>query len=181
MFTIVTHKTPDLDAICAAWLIKRFLPNWQEAELAYVAAGKTLRNELVDSNAHVWHVDTGSGKLDHHQSDADTCAAKKVYEYLQTEISHGQIWEDEALARIVEVVNFFDHFKEVTLPNPNADIHVFQAVAIIDGFKVLYPENDQQIVDYINANVTDLAGAKAVIRLLARAVGMLARNVGIED
>ena len=148
MFTIVTHKTPDLDAICAAWLIKRFLPNWQEAELAYVAAGKTLRNELVDSNAHVWHVDTGSGKLDHHQSDADTCAAKKGYEYLQTEISHGQIWEDEALARIVEVVNFFDHFKEVTLPNPNADIHVFQAVAIIDGFKVLYPENDQQIVDY---------------------------------
>ena len=148
MFTIVTHKTPDLDAICAAWLIKRFLPNWQDAELAYVPAGKTLRNEPVDHDPHVWHVDTGFGRLDHHQSDADTCAAKKVYEYLQTEISHGEIWEDEALARIVEVVNFFDHFKEVLLPDPNADYHVFQAVSIIDGFKVLYPENDQQIAEH---------------------------------
>ena len=146
--TIVAHKTPDLDAIAATWLLKRFLPNWQDAELAYVPAGKTLRNEPVDHDPHVWHVDTGFGRLDHHQSDADTCAAKKVYEYLQTEISHGEIWEDEALARIVEVVNFFDHFKEVLLPDPNADYHVFQAVSIIDGFKVLYPENDQQIAEH---------------------------------
>jgi len=42
-------------------------------------------------------------------------------------------------------------------------------------------QTDQQIIDYINSNVTDLASAKAILRLLARAVGMLARNTDIED
>ncbi|RJR15095.1 hypothetical protein C4579_03440 [Candidatus Microgenomates bacterium] len=147
MFTVVTHKTPDLDAITATWLIKRFLPNWQDAIVAFVPAGKTLKNEPADSDPHVWHVDTGFGQLDHHQSDEYTCAAKKTYEYLMNHVSRGQVWENEALARIVEVVNFMDHFREVTLSDANADYHMFHAAYIIDGFKVMYPQDDQKILD----------------------------------
>ena len=148
MFTIVTHHTPDLDAICAVWLLKRFLPNWQGARVEFVSAGKTLRDEIVDSDPHVWHVDTGFGRLDHHQSDADTCAAKKVYEFLQTEVSHGQIWNDESLARMAEIVNFIDHFKEAQLPQANNDYHVFHASQIIDGLKVLFPDDDLKILEH---------------------------------
>jgi len=49
------------------------------------------------------------------------------------------------------------------------------------SLKALAGKTDQQIIDYINANVTDLATAKDVLRLLARAVGMLARSLNIED
>jgi hypothetical protein len=148
MFTIVTHHTPDLDAISSTWLLKRFLPNWQEATIAYVPAGMTFNNQIVDSDPHIWHVDTGFGKLDHHQNNDDTCAAKKVYEYLSTEVSHGQTWHDEALTRMIEVVNFMDHFREVTLPDANADYHLFHAAYIIDGLKILYSGRDAQIMDF---------------------------------
>lgn len=147
MFTVVCHHTPDLDAITSVWLLKRFLPNWQEANMRYVPAGKTLDNRPVDSDPHVWHVDTGMGKLDHHQSNEFTCAAKKVYEYLVDELSGNSSWKDEALSRIVEVVNFYDHFREVSLPDANADYHVFGAADIIDGLKIVYSQQDQKIMD----------------------------------
>lgn len=148
MMTVVTHHTPDLDAITSVWLIKRFLPNWQEANVAFVPAGQTYNNQMVDSDRHLWHVDTGFGRLDHHQNNEYTCAAKKVYEFLQTEIAHGQTWQDEALARIVDVVNFYDHFKEVTLTDANADYHTFETAQIIDGFKVLFPDDDVKILEH---------------------------------
>lgn len=147
MMTIVAHKTPDLDAISATWLLKRFLPNWHDSVIAYVPAGKTLNNDIVDSDPHIIHVDTGFGLLDHHQTDEYTCAAKKTYEYLMHHVSKGQVWEDEALARLVEVVNFMDHFREVSLPDANSDYHLFHAAYIIDGFKVMYPDNDDKIME----------------------------------
>lgn len=147
MMTIVTHKTPDLDAIAATWLLKRHLPNWHDAEVKFVPAGKTIDGDVADHNPHILHADTGGGILDHHQSDEYTCAAKKTYEYLQSHISKGQVWEDEALFRIAEVVTFIDHFREVTLPQANADYHVFHAAYIIDGFKVMYPDDDHKILE----------------------------------
>lgn len=177
MFTIVTHHAPDLDAITSVWLIKRFLPNWQNANVAFVPAGKTLNEMIVDSDPHIWHVDTGFGRLDHHQTDADTCAAKLVYEYIKGEINRGADsrrslsrlsrdgnnnkrgdgfwtsqndegrWQDEALVRIVDVVNFYDHFGEAKLPDATADYHVFDAVSIIDGFKFMLHEDDGRMVD----------------------------------
>lgn len=161
MFTIVTHNSPDLDAIGAVWLIKRFLPNWKDAEVKFVPAGKTLNNEIADSDPHTLHVDTGFGQLDHHQSDADTCAAKKTLSHIKKTLNKAgqQVnfpgglsdsplrWEDEALERMSEVINFYDHFREATLTDATADYHVFDAAAITDGLKSLYPDDDRRIVD----------------------------------
>lgn len=157
MPTVVTHHAPDLDAVASIWLITRFLPNWQNAEAQFVPAGETLNKQIADSDAGVLHVDTGLGMLDHHQSDEDTCAAKKTYEYVKREKNKGRDprvrkdengqWQDEALERICEVVTFFDHFKEATLPDANADYHIFDAISIIDGLKNIYEEDDQKIVD----------------------------------
>lgn len=155
MPTIVTHNTPDLDAITAVWLIKRFLPNWQDARVAFVPAGKTLDNQTPDSDPHILHVDTGFGMLDHHQSDEYTAAAKKTYEYIRSKINSGKKkssqkdkgWSNEALERICDVVTFYDHFGEAKFADSTADYHVFEAISIIDGFRSLYPEDDLRIVE----------------------------------
>src|SRR3989344_296605 len=82
MKIIVTHIAPDVDAITSVWLIKRFLADWHEAQVQFVPAGKTLNNDMVDSQPDILHVDTGMGILDHHQTDEDTCAAKRCLEYI---------------------------------------------------------------------------------------------------
>lgn len=88
MKTIVTHFSPDVDAVTSVWLLKRFLPGWEKADVAYVAAGKTLNNSIVDSDKNVLHVDTGLGILDHHQTDEDTCAARRTMEYIAAQIKN---------------------------------------------------------------------------------------------
>ena len=114
MKTIVTHIGPDLDAITSIWLAKTFLPAWEEASLAFVPAGATLEGKPPDDNPEILHVDTGFGTFDHHQTDADTCAAKLVLEYLleQNEIKKSL---QEPLLRMIEVVKDFDHFREIYL------------------------------------------------------------------
>src|SRR3990172_5055768 len=109
MKTIVTHLAPDVDAVASVWLLKRFLSEWKDAKLAFVPAGRTLDDEPVDSDLNILHVDTGLGKLDHHQTDEDTCAAVKTIEYIATQ-SHksyakSQKFPDEALTRLTDVVN----------------------------------------------------------------------------
>lgn len=141
MKTIVTHIGPDLDAITSIWLVKTFFPGWEEATLAFVPAGKTLNDVPPDDNAEIIHVDTGLGKFDHHQSDADTCASILVYE----EIIRIQK-EDKALQRLVAVVNEVDHFREVFFPNPTADYWNFALESQIDGWRLLYPEDPLKIV-----------------------------------
>ena len=139
MKTIVTHIGPDLDAACAIWLIKQCIPGWVDAALQFVPAGKTLNDIPADSNSEIIHVDTGFGKFDHHQSDADTCASQLVFESLEK--------KDEALERLVRVVNDIDHFREVYLPNPMSDLYDFGLVAIFDGWKLIFGDDYQRIVE----------------------------------
>jgi hypothetical protein len=51
------------------------------------------------------------------------------------------------LERLVDVVNDIDHFREVYLPNPTADFYDLGLVAQLDGWKLLYPDSDQKMVD----------------------------------
>lgn len=45
MKLIVTHHSPDLDAITSIWLIKRFLPGWEKARVQFVPAGERLEGD----------------------------------------------------------------------------------------------------------------------------------------
>lgn len=141
MKTIVTHIGPDVDAITAIWLVKTFLPGWEEANLAFVPAGKTVDGKGPDDSPDILHVDTGMGKFDHHQNDADTCASNLVYE----EVSQ-QTGQNIALSRIVTVVNDIDHFREVYYPDPTADYHDFGLEGIIDGWRLMYHEDPLRLV-----------------------------------
>ena len=122
--TIVTHMSPDLDAIASSWLIKRYLPNWESAEHAYVPAGESLNGMKPDADPNIIHVDTGLGKFDHHQFSKRLSATKRVFDYLAQE---GYIKERDidALERMTHFVNEIDNFGEVAFPDPVDIRHAF--------------------------------------------------------
>lgn len=130
--TIVTHVNPDLDAIAAAWLLVRYGgSDFHKASFAFVPAGCRFQNE--DNN--VVHVDTGLGKFDHHQEDRgqeDTCAAKLVFEWL---VEKKDIGDQEALQRLVSLVNDSDHFREYFWPESSDDRYVFFLDQVLNGMK----------------------------------------------
>lgn len=142
MKTIVTHIGPDLDAITSTWLVKTFFPGWEEAEIAFVPAGTTLKKMDPDGDSDILHVDTGFGKFDHHQTDADTCASRLVYEEIKKQ--HGA---DPVLERMIAVVNDVDHFKEVFYPNAAADYWEFWVVGQIDGWRLVHADNPVKIME----------------------------------
>lgn len=146
MKIIVTHFSPDLDAITAVWLIKKYLPGWKEAEIKFVSAGKTLDNQAVDWNKDIIHVDTGLGRFDHHQSNKKICAAKLVFNFLKKEnyIKKNDI---TALERLTDFVNIIDHFGEVDFPLPDSDVYDFCLYQIIEGSK-LYFKNDIEVINH---------------------------------
>jgi len=144
--TIVTHMTPDVDAVSSVWLLKRFLPGWSEAEISFVPAGKTLNNDPVDSDDDVLHVDTGLGRLDHHQTNEDTCAARRTLEYISQKVK--QKFPDEALIRLIDIVNDIDHFREVYYPNPAADFYDFSLISMLDGLKLICPDDNQKLIEF---------------------------------
>ena len=144
MKIIVTHLSPDLDAIASVWLVKKFLTGWEDAQIKLVPTGTTLDNQLADSNKNVIHVDTGLGKFDHHQTNEYTSAAKLVYKYLLKEdlIDPRDI---KPLEKIVNYVNSTDHFAEVFYFEPDSDRYDFMIRQLVDGLKVINREETKLI------------------------------------
>lgn len=148
---IATHTNPDLDAAAAVWLVKRFFKDWEKAECEFVPAGETYGKK---ENEEVIHVDTGFGEFDHHQTDADTCAAKLVFEYvLQNKnlLANEKNFHREVLERLVDEVNNIDHFRQVYYPEAANDRYNFLLVSILDGLNLVYNEKgsgDIQVVEF---------------------------------
>jgi hypothetical protein len=95
-------------------------------------------------------------------TDPQTGKPRTQYEYEEWEIEAHATAEQVAVTKLI----------------------VRRKAAAKKDFKLLTAlagKTDQQIQDYISVDVTDLQSAKAAIRLLARAIGMLARNIDIED
>lgn len=144
MKTIVTHLSPDLDAIASVWLIKKYLSGWNSAQIKLVPSGTTLDNQLPDSNKNVIHVDTGLGKFDHHQTNDYTSATKLVYKYL-TGKDLIPTKEINAIEKIVEYVNSTDHFAELFYSEPDSDRYDFMIRQLVDGLKVINREETKLI------------------------------------
>ena len=134
MKTIVIHICPDLDAITSAWLLTRYLPEWEEAEIVFTPQQKNWNNVIPDSNPDVLYCDTGYGKFDHHHIKERTCASKRVYDYLLM-MNHLSSKDKEPLARIVEYVVDIDNFGEVHYPDPTSDKYEFCLHQLITGLR----------------------------------------------
>ena len=165
MKIVVTHNSPDWDAITSVWLIKRFLRNWENAEVKFVPAGERLgvnrprRSDAQDlrglasetiekmGNDEVIHVDTGLGPLDHHQTqDGNVSAASLAFDFVREAITNEE--KRVAVERIVRVVVDIDHFGEVFWANPAADYHEFSMLGILEGLKLEKPGEDSYYVAF---------------------------------
>lgn len=161
MKIIVTHTSPDLDAITSVWLLQKFLPGWDDAEVRFVPAGERLGStpgkDVVDAiekigENEVIQVDTGLGPLDHHQTQDDSvCGASLTWDFVSSQITGGEKWEEkkEAISRMVKVVVDIDHFKEVFWPDTTADYQEFSLFSILEGLKLQKPNEDQTYVDFV--------------------------------
>lgn len=168
MKVIVTHTSPDMDAITSVWIVKRFLQGWEDAVVKYVPAGETINGktpkEAIEKirsagsgqagEDEVMHVDTGMGPLDHHQIfDTNVCGASRTWDFVKKSYKkHGEHLKDdkaEAVGRIVKVVVDIDHFKEVFWRDAQADHYEFHLVGILDGLKLLKPNQDGYYTTFV--------------------------------
>lgn len=167
MKIIVTHISPDWDAITSVWLIKKYLSGWQEATVKFVPAGQRLPGSKIESDHdpiekigddEVVHVDTGLGPLDHHQTqDVNVSGASLTWDYVKEELKKAgdTLTEvhDEAVSRLVKIVVDTDHFKEVFWPDPAADHYEFTLLGLMEGLKY---EKQNQDVYYLDFGITCL-------------------------
>jgi hypothetical protein len=165
MKIIVTHMSPDWDAITSVWLLKKYLAGWQEADVVFVPAGQRLKGREVVPQKHdedpiekfgedeVIHVDTGMTPLDHHQTyDTDVSAASFTWDYVRSQIdknaNHMTSEHEEAVSRLVKIVVDTDHFKEVFWKDAGEDYQEFNFLGILDGLKQIKQNQDMEFVEF---------------------------------
>lgn len=162
MKIVVTHTSPDIDAITSVWLIKKFLPDWHDSEVEFVQAGESKLKigdpiQKYGDDEYI-HVDTGLGPLDHHQLQDETISASsKTWDYIKSQnpqLKFHQMESDKwknreaAVDRIVKIVVELDHFKDVFWEKPLADHYEFLFSEIIEGLKLAKPGQDSYYIDF---------------------------------
>lgn len=141
--TIVTHLSPDFDAIPAIWVLKKFYPEFGDAQVQFVPAGQTLDGAPAGSDPDIIHVDTGGGPFDHHETNDYTCAAKLVWEWIKKERNI----EDEAVDRLMKLITAFDHAKDLSWPDAADDKYELMLPALVAGWKMANPGQYQKTVE----------------------------------
>lgn len=150
---VVTHMNPDLDAVTAVWLVRKYFPGFSDSQIKFMPAGEALKEEAVDSNLNTVHVDTGGGIFDHHQTNEMTCAAKLVWE----EVKHRyperiKEVEEEAVDRLVAIVTEVDHARELVWCEAKSDRYELCLHQLVGGMNLLY-QDDEVVVQ--SAKVLD--------------------------
>src|SRR5260221_5358889 len=155
MKIVVTHASPDWDAISSVWLIKKFLKNWENAKVVFVPAGDRVKGSKAHETQkviekigedEVIHVDTGMGPLDHHQTDdMSVCGASRTWDYVKSEHEGNDRWllKADAIERIVNIIVAIDHFQEVYWCDASADYQEFSLLGILEGLKYQKPGEDE--------------------------------------
>ena len=148
MKILVTHQTPDLDAVTSVWLLKRFHAQvYADAKVVFVPAGQTISPEqmaeLGVQEEDVTPVDTGLGEFDHHQKERGQlriCAASLVYDWLCEK--HPELRSDWALQQIVDQAIDEDHFGSYFWPEPDHPRYVFRLSEILHGLEMTQLHDD---------------------------------------
>jgi hypothetical protein len=162
MKIIVTHMSPDWDAIGSVWLIKKYLAGWDHAEVRFVPAGErmgktkdveNLKDPIeIMGDDEVIHVDTGLGPLDHHQTqDPNVSGTSRTWDYVREKVEEGSKMLDthvEAISRVVKIIVDTDHFKEVYWKEAAADYHEFSLLGLLEGMKLVKPGKDAEYVEF---------------------------------
>lgn len=144
MRLLVTHHSPDLDAIGSVWMLRNFdAQHYADAKVAFVDPGKTVTPEDVSAQGfanysfeEITHVDTGLGEFDHHQADRGQqhlSATSLTYEHVCK--IHPELKNDQALKTLVELITDIDHFAECFWPEANHPRYALMLHEVIDGIQ----------------------------------------------
>jgi len=165
---IITHHAPDLDAVGAVWMLKRFdAQHYADAQVGFVDPGQQIspsEAERLGFQMHqVTHVDTGLGEFDHHQEERGhqrICATSLVFEHICK--IHPEEKNNKALQYISEFAIDIDHFGEINWPEPNSPRYSFMVHELLSGFENVDPHNDDsqlhfglQCLDCAYASLTE--------------------------
>jgi len=165
MKKVVTHINPDLDAVTAVWLIKRFLPGWEEAEIAFCKHQSTYDGKPVDSNPNILHVDVGLGKLDHHQLEEAISAPKLCFDYIKKQ-RKGQSFkelDEKALVQIIEVATEVDNARDLNWPETATSRNNFYLHILIAGIRGM-AGSDEEVMTF------GLKGMDAVFHQIKKSI-----------
>jgi hypothetical protein len=147
---IITHINPDSDAATSVWLLKRFLPGWEEAEVGFVEA--TANGEKVngvDEDPDVLYVDVGRGKLDHHQTGKLISASELCWKYLLEQRTGQPLGEltKAALEELVATITQIDNARDINWPEVKYPRYYFYLHNLLDALRGL-GESDQQVLEF---------------------------------
>lgn len=146
---IVTHHAPDLDAMGAVWLLKRFdAQHFADARVAFVDPGTTITLEAAEEYGNqlheVTHVDTGLGEFDHHQPDRGQLrlsATALVYDHVCQ--LHPELKTEVALAKLVDFITGTDHFEDIYWPESGEMRGMLMLQELVRGLEYVDPHNDE--------------------------------------
>lgn len=98
--TLITHINPHLDDIVAIWLMRKYHPDFKDADLEFISASRSAAKDETEDKIYIG---TGGGKFDEHKEGLQTCAGTLVYEWLKEKglVSEDQITQ-KALERLLE-------------------------------------------------------------------------------
>lgn len=148
MKKIITHRNPDLDAVASVWLIKRFLPGWEKAEIDFCEPDLERLKGEVDTDPDVLYLDVGQGKLDHHQFSKITSATEIVFKFILQERKGQPLGklEKAALEEIVPVVTEVDNARELKWPEVKEPRFDFYLSVLISGVRGIDDDDEEAIM-----------------------------------
>ncbi len=182
MKLLVTHHSPDLDAIGSVWMLKTFdAQHFADAKVGFVDPGNTISaQELsalgfeIDDFEEIVHTDTGLGKFDHHQSDRGKqhiSATSLTYDHC-CEV-HPELKEDKALQEVVRIITDIDHFKECFWPEANDSRYAFMLHEVLDGLQKAGLHTDETQLHF---GIVSLNGIYKKLEELEKAKEVLQRG-----
>lgn len=169
MKKIFTHINPDTDAIAGAWLIKKFLPGWEEAEIGFVEASDSIvANEVVDANPDVLYVDVGRGKLDHHQTGTYLSATSLCWQFIKDLRRNQPVaqHEQQAVEELIEVVTQIDNGYDLSWEEVNTARYQFQLHTILSGLRGLGKSDEELLAfgfDALDAVLLNIRGKERAL------------------
>ena len=127
---IVLYSGADFDALFATWLFMRNISFAKYAKIEFVKIGETWKNQKVDSDPSIVHIDTGSGRFDHHRGKAKT-ATSLIAKELELE-------NDPALKNLMSLVESYERAEKQPFYAPSQ---------LITGWYYKYNRNPKVVVD----------------------------------
>lgn len=167
---LVTHKSPDLDALVSTWLMKRLLPGWQDVPIAFVNAGERSLGEgeskKVDKPGDVdkvietisgvdrIYLDTGLSPFDHHQPNLQDpqrmlSATSLAWEYVQQHVTDKIPTEKRDLIEsLVSYTLDEDNFQHLYWETLKPEDHFFTLYQILYGVQRMFLNDDQGFTEF---------------------------------